>query len=137
MTDLAQPTAYTTFPLPRSAVDGETVHMTVRRATAEYFRLWSLPAPASWKHWPADGGREFRPRRMSQSRGTRYRIAYPAPDHPRGYQLARFCVQKGHTQQTLLALSDHLDAVGAPWLWLTNDDGAKLSHGLFHAKARP
>jgi len=137
MAAIEHPEAYTSLPLPRTAAGGETVLLTVPRATAEYFSLWSLPAPADWKHWPADGGRAFWPRRRTKAPGTRYRIAYPDPEHKRGYRLARFCLQKGHTRQTLLALSDHLDAVGAPWLWLTNDDGAKLSRGLFHAKARP
>jgi hypothetical protein len=112
----------------------ETIRLTISRAAAEYFNLWSLPVPATWTHWPADGMRARRPTRFTGQRGQGYRIAYRDLNHPRRYRLARFCLEKGHTKHSLKVFCDHLDARSDSWLWLTDKDGARLSDGLFVSK---
>jgi hypothetical protein len=137
MTDLVAPGSTTCFPLPRTAGSDETIMLSITRGAAEYFNLWSLPVPPTWRYWPPDGGRAYWPRRRTRLAGLGYRIAYRAPDHPGGYRLARFCLEKGHTQHSLKVFCDHLDDRSDKWLWLTDRNGARLSDGLFHAKPRP
>lgn len=131
MSDLVHPTSPTWLPLPADRNYSKAVLMRCTRGTAEFFNLWSLPAPASWTYWPADGGRMLAGRRAAQQAGKGYRIAYAAPESNRGYRLARFCLEKGHTQHPLKALCDHLDSVSDDWLWLTDENGARLNERLF------
>ena len=134
MTDLFAPTRIQGFLIP-SKLDGTgKALLSCKRGTAEYFNLWAIPRSLEAAPPPADGGRAYRPTSGTHHRGKGYRIAYPAPGSRLGYLTARFRLLEGHTKQTLQVLCDHLDAVGAPWLWLCDENGAKLSTGLFHSK---
>jgi len=75
--------------------------------------------------------------RKTQQAGLGYRIAYPSDGFVRGYGLARFRLEEGHTQHSLKVLCDHLDSVDAPWLWLTDANGARLNERLFFTHQYP
>jgi hypothetical protein len=134
MEPLERPEAFTGFVIPKRAGSSEGKLLTVQRGTAEFFGLWTLPRPVGSPAPYPDGGRAYGPRRQTQGAGKGYRIAYPDPVHARRVLRARFRLEEGHTKQTLQVLVDHLDAVNAPWLWLCNEHGSRLSLSHFHSR---
>jgi hypothetical protein len=93
-----------------------------QHGTAEYFRLYDLPevTDPAWVDISPGGFRTFRGMPPAKLSVTRYRIGYGTP-WPSGKQRsAGFGLGKGHKNETLQVIVDHLNASGVEWLWLCN-----------------
>lgn len=124
------------IPMAKRLNGSGVVWLGCQRATADYFGLWQLPTPADWGTPSGDGYRRVSGRHLSRNRfkGTPYRIAYSGQSESGRQSLARFRLSTGHTKQTLQVLTNHLNAVGADWLYLTTETGARLSDLAFMAQ---
>jgi hypothetical protein len=107
-----------------------------QHATVQYFGMDRHPLPQDGPFRPAGSSGYVRmtiPLRGKDG-GERFRIAIPDDTVERGYRLARFRLSDHATNDTLLVVSDLLDQGPAPWMFLTNGDGARLSRSLFHSR---
>ena len=134
MAPLGTGTGFVSFLIPARMDGTGTTRLTTTKGIADHFKLWTIPRSPEAPPSPTDGSGFLLPTRGSKNGGKGYRIAYPAPGTRRGYRLARFRLKEGSTQQPLVLLCEHLDGVGVPWIWLTDENGARLSWSMFHSK---
>jgi hypothetical protein len=107
-----------------------------QHATIQYFGLDRHPLPQDGPFKPSGSAGLVRITASihGEDGGQRFRIAIPDDTAARGYGLVRFRLSKHATKDTLMVVSDLLDQGPAPWMFLTNGDGARLSRSLFHSQ---
>jgi len=118
------------FRIPKRPDGSGVAYLSCQAGTADFFQLWDLPKAMEGLS-PAPSGGAYRVQLGKPDAGQRYRIAYGDPWESGKPRSASFPLSKSHTKQTLQVVTDHLNAVGAEWLWLCNAHGNRLSTGAF------
>jgi len=127
---------YRSVHIPKNLNRTGVARITAKTGTLRHFGLDKLPYPPDMNH--SSGGLQGEgwdlPVRGVNFGAAGYRIAYPLADAKRGYGLARFRVSDDFTRQSLQVLADLLDQGGAAWLFLTDENGARLSRTYYTSR---